>query len=240
MSMPFPAPLPHGPITRVADGVYAVRGTYAMGPIMRIGRTMTILQQGDELVVMNAIRLSPEGEEELSKLGTVSHLVKLSDSHHVDERYYADRFRPQVWTLEGANLRDLSTTRRLGPDSPILGSTVIELTGTSGWRECVLLTESGGGTLVSCDALQNHADTEGSSFFARVMTPLMGFKGGVIVAGMWRRSQKLHGAEVAVTFAPVLEHSFENLVTGHGPAVVGGAADLVRGAVTRATGILAA
>ena len=70
--MPFPPPLPHGPITRIAEGVHVVRGTFAMGPILRIGRTMTILQQGDELVVMNAIRLSPEGEAELSKLGTVS------------------------------------------------------------------------------------------------------------------------------------------------------------------------
>ena len=108
------------------------------------------------------------------------------------------------------------------------------MTGTKGWRECVFLT--GGGTLVSCDALQNHADTEGSSFFARVMTPLMGFKGGVIVASMWRRFQKLQGAAVASTFAPVLERSFENLVTGHGPAVVGGADGLVRAAVADAGG----
>jgi hypothetical protein len=62
----------------------------------------------------------------------------------------------------------------------------------------------------------------------------MGFKGGVIVAPMWRRFQKVQGAAVERAFAQTTSRSFANLVTGHGPAVVGGADSLVRKAVASA------
>jgi hypothetical protein len=83
--------------------------------------------------------------------------------------------------------------------------------------------------------VQNHVDGEHTSFLARVMTPLMGFKGGVIVAPMWRNIQKVKGAQVTAALAQVSALSFANLVTGHGPAVVGGADAIVRGAIERAS-----
>jgi hypothetical protein len=67
------------------------------------------------------------------------------------------------------------------------------------------------------------------------MTSLMGFKGGVIVAPMWRRFQKVSGGAVTTAFAAILVHRFQNLVTGHGPAVVGNADQLARTAVERAS-----
>jgi hypothetical protein len=64
---------------------------------------------------------------------------------------------------------------------------------------------------------------------------LLGFKGGVIVAPMWRKFQKVSGGAVKTAFAGILEHSFQNLVTGHGPAVAGNADQLARVAVERAS-----
>lgn len=68
------------------------------------------------------------------------------------------------------------------------------------------------------------------------MTSVMGFKGGVIVPPMWRRFQKLKGAAVRDALSGLTELSFENLVTGHGPPVAGGADTLVRAAIERASG----
>jgi len=229
--MSLAAALPHGPITPVVDGVYAVRSAFQMGPGMRISRTMTIVKVGVELVVMNAARLSPEGEAELDKLGRVAHLVKLSDSHGLDEPYYVDRYTPEVWKLEASKGQRVTGTRRLGPDAPIPGARVLAFSGTSGWAECALWIPNGGGTLVATDALQNHVDTEGSSTLVRLLTPMMGFKGGVIVASMWRRKQKVRGEAVRSTFAELVRLDFANLVTGHGPPVVGGADQVVRRAV---------
>jgi len=210
--MEFSAALPHGPITPVTDGVYIVRGSFQMGPGMRIGRSMTIVQEPEGLTILNAVRLSAAGEQELERLGKVKHLIKLSDSHGIDEPYYVDRYKPEVWALPNAKLGQMRATQTLGPGTPIAGSVVLHFPGTNGWRECALWLKAGGGTLVACDALQNHADGEGTSFVGRMITPLLGFKGGVIVAA----------------------RDFQNLVTGHGPAVVGGADELVRTAIEAA------
>jgi hypothetical protein len=218
---------------RVADGVHIVRGSFRMGPGMKIGRTMTILEGPDGLTILNAVRLSDEGLAELDQLGRVKHLVKLSDSHGIDEPFYADRYKPEVWALPGAKLSGLTATRSLSDAGPVAGCAVLDYPNTA-WRECSYFAPNGGGTLVSCDSLQNHADSEGTSALARLITPLMGFKGGVIVAPMWCKFQKVAGPRVKQTFAKIFERSFSNLVTGHGPAVTGGADTRVRAAIEAA------
>jgi hypothetical protein len=233
--MSFPAALPHGPITRVVDGVHLVRGRFRMGPGVVISRTMTLVQQPDGLTVLNAVRLDDAGEAELARLGPIKHLVKLSESHGLDEPYYADRFKPEVWAPEGAKLAPgLRATRTLGPACPIEGGRVIEFPGASGWVERGLWIPNAGGTLITCDALQNHVDTEQTSLVARIITPMMGFKGGLIVAPMWRKYQKVHGAQVRAAFAPLADLPFENLVTGHGPALVGAAQAQTLAAIAQA------
>src|SRR5881394_3068154 len=127
--MSHPPALAHGPITRVCDGVHAVRGTYKMAPGMRIGRTMTIIETDDGLAVLNPVRLDEAGETELEKLGTIKHLVKVSDSHSHDDSYYVHRFKPQVWALDGAKLHGFSEDKRLGPDSPFTDAEVITYPG---------------------------------------------------------------------------------------------------------------
>ena len=93
----------------------------------------------------------------------------------------------------------------------------------------------GGGTLVTCDAVQHCADKENASFFGGVMMKMMGFTGGVIVPPMWRRFQKVRGAKVRETLSRILERPFANLVTGHGPPLAGGADAVVRSAIDSAS-----
>ncbi len=231
----FPKHLPHGSLTPVVDGVYCVRGSFGMGPGVIIGRTMTVVDTGDGLVVLNAVRLSDSAQAELDALGQVKHLVKLSDSHSIDEPFYVDRYKPAVWSLPGAAMGELSVDRSLGQDGPVAGGVVVDYGETAGWREGAYLVPMGGGTLVTCDAIGNYADTEGASFLGRIMTSLMGFKGGVVVPPMWRRFQKIKGARVRETLSGLVDRSFANLVTGHGPSIVGGADALVRSAIERAS-----
>jgi hypothetical protein len=236
--MSFPASLPHGVLSEVADGVHCVRGSFPMGPGMKIGRTMTVLRGDDGLVVLNVVRLSDSGQRELDALGPVKHLIKLSDSHGIDEPFYADRYEPTIWTLPGADLGNLATRdsgKTFGDQHPIAGGLVIDLAAAQGWRESAYLVPHGAGTLVTCDAIQNHVDKEGNNFLGGLVTNLMGFKGGVAVVPMWRRFQKLKGAAVAEALAGLTEHSYENLVTGHGPPIAGGADAKVKQAIERAS-----
>ncbi len=196
---------------------------------------MTVVDSGDGLIVFNAVRLSESGLAELDALGTVKHLVKLSDSHSIDEPFYADRSKPALWSLPGASLENLDADRSLGTQGPIAGGVVVDFGDTGGWREGAYLVPNGAGTLVTCDAIQNCADADRASFLGRIVTSLMGFKGGVVVPPMWRRFQKVSGARLRETLSGLMDLSFENLVTGHGPPIVGGADALVRAAIERAS-----
>lgn len=233
--MAFPPALPHGTVNEVAQGVYCARGTFPMGPGIKIGRTMTIVRGDDGLVVLNAIRLSESAQQELDALGPVKHLVKLSDSHFIDEPFYAERYELTVWTLPGASLKDLRSDRTLGGEQPIDTGAVIDIEAAKGWREAAYWIPHGGGTLITCDAIQNHVDSEGNNFMGGLMASLMGFKGGVAVPPMWRRFQKLKGAAVADALAGLTRQTYANLVTGHGPHVAGGADAKVKAAIERAS-----
>lgn len=234
--MTFPPALAHGPVTPVVDGVFLVRGAYRMGPGVVISRTMTIIKNPDGLVLLNAIRLSDAGQNELDRLGKTKHIVKLSDSHGIDEPFCVDRYKPDVWAVPDAKLGGgLAATKVLGPASPIQAGIVLDFPGSAGWKERALWIPNAGGTLIACDVLQNHVDGEFTSAAGRIMCSMLGFKGGVIVAPMWRRMQKLKGARLTQALAGISRLSFANLVTGHGPAVVGNAGQLVKAAIERAS-----
>lgn len=231
----FPDPLAHGELINVVEGIYCVRGRFKMGPGIAIGRTMTVVDGGDGLVVLNAVRLSDRAQDELDAIGKVTHLIKLSDSHSVDESFYADRYKPTVWSLPGADMGKLSVDRTLGPEGPVSGGVVVDYGETRGWREGAYWVPMGGGTLVTCDSVQNCVDTEGASFGGRMIMSVMGFKGGVVVPPMWKRVHKLSGDGVSKTLAGLTDLSFANLVTAHGPPITGGADTMLRSAVERAS-----
>ena len=63
----LPAAQPHGPLVEVFPDVWQVTGSFGFGPGLRIPRNMTVVRQGDELVIVNTVR---EGA-----LGTVWHVL---------------------------------------------------------------------------------------------------------------------------------------------------------------------
>ena len=226
--MTFPRATTHGPIQQIRDNLYFVRGSFPMAPGMRIGRTMTIVRTDEGLVILNSVRL--KDERELDALGPVKHVIKLSDSHGIDDPYYVDHYGAQFWCLEGA--KDAPpTARTLGSECPIPGARLCELKNTRGWLETTLLLPGDGGTMIATDVLQNYVDQENVSLMARLMTPLMGFKGGLIIAPMWRKFQKIKPGDLPETMASVLSCDFDTLVCGHGPPIVGAAAAKVQAAV---------
>ena len=230
----FPEALDHGPLLPVCDGVWAVRGRFRMGPGVVIGRTMTVVRGPDGLVLLNTIRLTPAGEAALDALGPVRHVVKLADTHGVDEPYALARYGATWWILPGARTDTTLVERLLTGDGPVPGGRVLDLVDRPGLREAAYLVPHGGGTLVAVDAVQVHVDDEGTSWLGRLAGRAMGFTGGVIVPPFWRRKRGLAGPAVAEALRPVTDAAFAHLVTGHGPPVVGGADAAVRAAVARA------
>lgn len=85
--MPYKHPTPYGngPIVEIFPDVFAVEGKFPLNPLAVITRIMTIVRHNGELTLINAVRLSPETEKDLEKLGTVKHVVRLCFGHGVGE-----------------------------------------------------------------------------------------------------------------------------------------------------------
>ncbi|MCA9697656.1 MAG: hypothetical protein KC431_09035, partial [Myxococcales bacterium] len=110
---------PHGAIEPAFTDVHIVSGTVRMMPLMRITRTMTIVRVGDELTLINAVRLDDAGEAALAKLGKVAHVLRIG-THAMDDRYYQRRHGARYWALPGMrHAEGLKPDAELRPDAEL-------------------------------------------------------------------------------------------------------------------------
>src|SRR6185295_11957327 len=102
-SRAHPPAYPHGELQEVFPNVFFAMGTLSMpGPIpVRFSRNMTVVREGDRLVLVNSIRLSEEGLKQLDRLGKVTDVVRLAAFHGMDDPFYKERYGAKTWTVRG-------------------------------------------------------------------------------------------------------------------------------------------
>ena len=69
----FPPALPHGTIEEVFPDVFFVSGameTVLQGMDWKFSRNMTVVRDGERLIIVNSVRLGEEGLAQLDKLGS--------------------------------------------------------------------------------------------------------------------------------------------------------------------------
>lgn len=158
--------LPHGPIERLTDNLWRVRGEIGSLPI---GRVMTLARRSDgDVVVHNAIALEEPLMAQIEAWGRPRYLVVPSGLHRLDAPIFADRY-PDARVLCPARARKkVAKVVRVDGDyreyPADVDVTLAHLDGTRD-REGVLEVRSADGTtLVVNDALFN-------------LPPQPGFKG---------------------------------------------------------------
>lgn len=214
----YPPVMPHGPIELVADDVFWVRGSIGLAPGLRITRNMAIVRSGGELTLFHAVRLSPEGEAELAKLGTVKNVVKLAHAHGQDDPYYLDRFGATYWALpEGARDQDPEIQQELRDNNlPFDDAKPFEYR-DSKEKEGALLVERGDGILITGDSVQNWPDTEGCSLPAKLVCRLMGFlKRPAQIGPPWRKMMTPEEGTLRPDFERLANLDFAHMVPAHG------------------------
>ena len=73
VARPHPPALPHGAIREVLPGIHFVTGTVRMTtPPIGFSRNMTIVREGERLVLVNCVRLDEAGLAALDALGKVT------------------------------------------------------------------------------------------------------------------------------------------------------------------------
>ncbi|MDO9018502.1 MAG: hypothetical protein Q8S73_41335 [Deltaproteobacteria bacterium] len=212
----FAESLPHGDLDEIFPDVFLVRGTFRAAPGLSFGRNMIVLREGDALTLVNSVRLSPEGERALDRLGTVRHLVRLGFFHTRDDPYYRSRYSPTCWT----SLPPDAATERLadGGASPHPRARVFSFQNAQKGEAALLLTQPAGDLLITCDSVQHWPDTTRCSLGGALACRVMGFLRRPLTLGPIWLKEMTGGRPQALRpdFERLLSHDFAHLVSAHG------------------------
>lgn len=213
----FPPALSHGAIEEVFPDVFFVSGameTVLQGMDWKFSRNMTVVRDGERLIIINSVRLGEEGLAELDRLGQVTDVVRLGSLHGRDDPFYVDRYVAEYWAMPGMEHETgLEATRTLTPDAlPISDAAVFEFH-TTQIPEGILHLDRAGGILIACDALQNWlTPDEYFSDSSRDLMQNMGFFTPANLGPVWVQAASPAGDD----FARLKMLTFQHALCGHG------------------------
>jgi len=212
------APMPHGTIEEVFPDVFFVTGTMRsefFGSMWQFSRNMTVVREGEQLTIINSVRLNEEGLAALDLLGTVVNVVRIGDMHGVDDPFYLDRYKATFWALPKMRIQDgLRVDKELvvGGEMPISRCSLFVFE-TTKRPEGILHIEKEGGIMVACDSLQNWVEPD--DYFTEETVKTMEEMGFFVAASLgpaW-----LHESEPqAEDFARLKKVQFKHALCGHG------------------------
>lgn len=155
----FPPALAHGEIEEIFTDLFVISGameTVLMDMDWRFSRNMTIVRDGERLILINTIRLDEAGLDALDSLGQVTDVIRLGALHGRDDDFYLDRYDAHYWVMPGLAPEHGKAARTLGEGTslPLRDASLFEFQ-TTNIPEGVLHLDRDGGILIACDALQN-------------------------------------------------------------------------------------
>jgi hypothetical protein len=218
MMVQFPPALSHGSIEEVFPDVFFVSGsmeTVLQEMDWKFSRNMTVVRDGDRLIIVNSVRLDEDGLAQLDRLGQVTDVVRLGSLHGRDDPFYVDRYAAEYWAMPGMEHETgLKATRVLTPEAPLPISDASLFTfRTTQIPEGILRLDRAGGILIACDALQNWlTPDEYFSDTSRDLMQQMGFFTPANLGPVWLQRATPDGED----FARLRELSFKHALCGHG------------------------
>jgi hypothetical protein len=227
---------PHGNVEEIADDVFMVRGSIKLNPLVRISRNMGIVREGNELTLLNPIRLNSEGESQLKALGEVTNIIRLGAMHGVDDPYYIDNFKAQFWCQPGGTTyteSPIDVEIGAGSTLPFFNGEIFEFEATV-QPECALLLNRDEGLLFTCDAIQHYGDYSYNNLVARLLLPRIGFPKTTLLGPFWLKLMTPEGGSLESEFRRLLELKFASLLSAHGTLLESGAHAAVERAVDKA------
>lgn len=214
----FAEAMPHGDIREVFPDIFFVTGTMKtvlMGAHWHFSRNMIVVRDGNNLSLINAVRLSDQGLAQLDALGKVVNLIKIGSLHGLDDAFYKERYGAKLWALPGMpHAAGVSPDRLLATDGelPFSACSLFVFEHTK-LPECILRIDREGGILIACDSLQNWLAPD--AFFSdesRKMMSDMGFFQAANVGPVWMQVND----PKAPDFQRLNQLAFKHVLCGHG------------------------
>lgn len=226
---------PHGNVEEIAEDIFMLRGSIKMNPLLRITRNMGIIRNGDELSLINPVRVSAKVEAQIAKLGQIKHVIRLGCFHGADDPYYVEKFGAQMWAqLGGTTYTVPKIDKELDSVAPLPfdNAEIFEFAGTT-QPESALLIKRGTGILFTCDAIQNYGDYSYNNIVAKILMPFIGFPRTTIIGPIWLKYQTPEDETLEPEFRRLLGLKFDRLLAAHGTLLKTGAHAAVERAVNK-------
>jgi hypothetical protein len=233
--MNYPPAYPHDPIEEIGEDLFMARGSIRINALGRITRNMAIVRDAGELTLINPIRLSAAGEEQLNALGDVKRIMRLGPMHGLDDPYYVDK-GAEFWCQAGGTMYtvpEIDQEMSVGSELPFPDAQLFCFDSTK-QPESALLIQRAGGILLTCDAIQHYGDYGRTSLIPRLLMPFIGFPKTTLLGPIWLKLMTPDGASLRGEFERLLTLEFDGLLSAHGSFLQTGAHEAVERAVARA------
>ena len=230
----YPSAYPHDPISSLFDDVFLVHGSIRIGPGMRMNRNMLIVRSGDELTLINPVRLNDAALSQLDALGNVRHVMRLGDFHGLDDRFYVDRYQAEIWCQarpqtykEPVANHVISATAT----APMPNAQFFVYEAARFPEACLLLKDRQ--LLITTDSIQYWADWSYTTFLTRCALRLMGFKLTLLIGGPWLKRVTPQGGSLRPDFERLLALDFKHVVGAHGRLLRDAAKPMLESAIAK-------
>lgn len=204
-------------IVEIFPDVYLLRGSIRIASMMQMNRNMLIVKQGQDLILINAVRLNDQGLKQLEQLGSVKHVIRLGDFHGLDDQFYLDQYQPEFWSQAGhATYPNLIPQHVIDKNtvSPIKDSQFF-IYASAKYPEAALLLQDHQ-LLITTDSVQYWDDWKYMSFLSKIILYLMGFRLGLFIGGPWLKKVSTQKNSLKVDFEQLLKLDFIHLIAAHG------------------------
>jgi len=231
--MAYPEALPHDLPQELAPDLYVVAGCVKPAPIVRFTRNMVIVREGDELTLINPVRMDDAGLAALEALGTVAHILRLGPLHGMDDQFYCDRYAVQFWSFpDGTSYTSPNLDHALAENGPLPFENA-RLLAFKHMKETegAILLERSPNILITCDAIQSYSTaphTPHTNWFSRLMMPFIGFPRKTLIGPVWIKLLVTDKVGIESEFRRLLDWEFDQLIAAHGTFLPQGAHDEVR------------
>lgn len=208
---------PHDPIIEIFENIYLLRGSVRLGLGLSMNRNMMILKQGNELTLINAVRISESELKKLESLGQVRHIVRLGDFHGLDDQFYIDRYQATFWSQSHhVNYPKLIPQQIIHADvQPPIKNSEFFIFEQATCPEAILFIKDKK-LLISTDSIQYWNDWKYFSFLSKIIIYLMGFRLGLFIGGPWLKRVTPKQGSLKSDFDRLLQLDFQHLISAHG------------------------
>ena len=218
MSNEYSPAWPHSNIIEVFPDVFFVTGTNITqheGITLQHSRNMVIVRNQGKLSLINTVRLTENGLNELSSLGEIENVIRIGSFHGRDDTFYLDHYHAKLWALP-----DMIHENNRKADYILISNGLMPFANckiftfnSSKFPEAVLHIEQNGGVLITCDSIKNWLARD--AFFSDSTAQLYEEQkvfGCATINNIWIQATQINKSELH----SLKELDFHHLLSAHG------------------------